>query len=762
MKTFISRLSLLICLLAGINGQAQVFSFSVAPTVCFSNSWPASGNNSVAATVIVPSPGATSYSWTAISGGNSASITPLSGSNGTAATISFSACGAYTISCIPFAGASPMGNMISGTINVICPSWLTATTPNFSICPGSQLLLSASGGTTYSWYQPGVGPFGSSVLVGSGSPAVVTPTNPSSGANVFVVVATNTLGCIAQASVLTTFAWPGTPNSVSGVANPLQACPGGNFTLSASGSTSGYTWMPGSIVSSTATVFTPAASGCYTVFGQAGNNCLGSATTCFSIVPLPNLSISASPNGNTICSGSGVTLTASGATSYTWYPGGFQGATINGAPLNANTCFTLAGANAAGCTASTSTCFTVNPLPNLTLSAAISTVCQGSSTQLAATGALTYTWSNGVNTGINSVLPLANTCYSVAGTNAFGCTSTTVGCVFVNTGCSDVWPGDANNDGIVDNTDVFEIGLAFSNTGTARVPGGNAYVSQYATNWPGLVSSGKNQCHADCDGDGSVNNNDTLAIFNNYSLTHTFKPVAATSAVQDIDIATGQQAVSGGQWNKADIFSNISGGFYGLAFDINFDNSLLVSDSAYLVYTPSFLNAASQNVNFRKTVFINGKLYTASVRTSGADVSGTGKIGELWFKVKTGIADNTPLNLSISGAKKITKNGSSSSITSGSAVLPIVNGLATGIHSHATLKTTTSLYPNPASSCITLQSGRAADVSYTVFDVTGRKVMQGSFTAAKTIDLADYAAGTYIIRFVSGAETAHMKFVIEK
>jgi hypothetical protein len=595
MKKVVTYLFLLTALFCYNSSTAQVFTIWV-PNVCYNGAAPAT--NTTNAQVTVPSPGATSYSWAAMSAnGGASNISQLNGVNGTNVAITFTSCGAYTVTCLAYIGATVVDTRISN-IQVFC-----------------------------------IGP--------------------------------------------------------------------------------------------------------------------------------PSLTISAVPNSS-ICAGSGYTLSASGAISYTWLPGMFATASVVAYPLS-NTCFTVIGANPMGCTSSTVTCVTVAPTPTLVVTGS-SSVCLGTSAMLSASGALTYSWSTGVTGPTISVIPLVSTCYSVAGTNANGCTATAVGCITVDPTCSDVWPGDANSDGIVNNTDVFEIGLAFSNTGPLRNPGGNAYTSQFANNWVGTVSSGKNQCHADCNGDGTINNGDTLAIFNNYLLTHTFKPSASTSNA-DITIVANQAAVNGGTWGIADILlgsaNNPVNSVYGVAYDINFDNSLLVTDSVYLVYTASFLNASNQNVTFRKKVFNNGKLYTTSVRTNGANVNGNGKIGELWFKVKTGLPDNTLLNFSVSDAKMINAGGTLASLTSGSSSVTVIN-IPTGIKTETGFKNTINLYPNPASSRLTIQSTTSEKISYSVFDVTGRILMEGSFTNSKTISLAECAAGAYLIRFESSTGTAYKKLVIDK
>ncbi len=66
---------------------------------------------------------------------------------------------------------------------------------------------------------------------------------------------------------------------------------------------------------------------------------------------------------------------------------------------------------------------TVNPLP--TINAGVDqALCDGTTTQVSASGAATYTWSNGVTDGATFTAPVGTTTYDVTGTDANGCVNT--------------------------------------------------------------------------------------------------------------------------------------------------------------------------------------------------------------------------------------------------------------------------------------------------------------------------------------------------
>lgn len=396
--------------------------------------------------------------------------------------------------------------------------------------------------------------------------------------------------------------------------------------------------------------------------------------------------------------------------------------------------------------------------------AGTNSVCLGSSANFTASGATNYSWPNSVaNTATLNVMPAGNTVLSVLGYDINGCHTSGSHILNVNPNCANVWPGDANSDGLVDNTDVFELGLWNNATGTARSPTSNAFTSQYASTWTGTVSTGKNRCHADCNGDGIINANDNTAISANFSSTHAFKNSETTVSNPDVRLYSDQTLYSAGVWNKVDVLigdssANSNQLLYGIAFDIDYDASFIETDSVYIVHTPSFLNAANQNINFGKTIFGNSKLYAATVRVDGNNVSGNGKIAEFYFKLKFNAPTNSILNLSVSTIKTINNSAISNTLSGGNFSLGIDEN-ALGINRNELFKNNVGFYPNPSSNYITFTNATSKKITYTVYDIIGRKILTGEFTDSKNIDISAYASGTYMIKFESDKNSFYKKLV---
>lgn len=72
------------------------------------------------------------------------------------------------------------------------------------------------------------------------------------------------------------------------------------------------------------------------------------------------------------------------------------------------------------------------------------------------------------------------------------------------------------------------------------------------------------------------------------------------------------------------------------------------------------------------------------------------------------------------------------------------------------------LYPNPSLGEITLQAIGENKINYTIYDILGRTLMNGTFTDTKTIDLSSYANGTYLVRFEVGSAINYQKVILDK
>jgi PKD repeat protein len=155
---------------------------------------------------------------------------------------------------------------------------------------------------------------------------------------------------------------------------------------------------------------------------------------------LPSATFTAS--ATTVCAGTPVSFTSTSTnapTTWSWtFPSGTPATatTQNVASVVWNTAGTYTvthtATNGSG-TGTTTQVITVNANPTVAATASNTTLCNGSSTTLTATGASTYAWMPGSLSGSPvTVTPTSTTTYTVTGTAANGCTGTGTRTITVN------------------------------------------------------------------------------------------------------------------------------------------------------------------------------------------------------------------------------------------------------------------------------------------------------------------------------------------
>lgn len=194
-------------------------------------------------------------------------------------------------------------------------------------------------------------------------------------------------------------------------ASATTVCAGTPVTFTASGAAS-YNWACGS---SSVCTYTPSSTTTYTFIGSNAG-CTSSATITVNTNPIPN--INASATNTDLCSPSitSSTLSATGATTYTWNPGGLTGSSVVVTPTITTT-YTITG-TAAGCSSSNTITIGYFTTPTVGVSVSTPTSCAGDAVTFTASGATTYTWSNnGFTSAVVVYSPVVSTTYTVWGYN---------------------------------------------------------------------------------------------------------------------------------------------------------------------------------------------------------------------------------------------------------------------------------------------------------------------------------------------------------
>jgi hypothetical protein len=195
-------------------------------------------------------------------------------------------------------------------------------------------------------------------------------------------------------------------------------CPGVPVIISASGA-AGFIWNTGATTNTIAA--NPLVTTIYTVTAVPGS-CAPSKTVVVTVNPFPLISV----NNQAACVNTTITITGSGANSYTWSTGSLNASTsLN---LLATTVLTVTGFNSSVCFTNKVFTVTANPEPTVSLNANYLScaVCSDgtvSANVIGGAAPYTYTWLPN-NLNAQQLLNVTAGTYTVVVADAFGCVGT--------------------------------------------------------------------------------------------------------------------------------------------------------------------------------------------------------------------------------------------------------------------------------------------------------------------------------------------------
>lgn len=217
-----------------------------------------------------------------------------------------------------------------------------------TICSGDEVNITATGADTYTW---NTGDIGSSVF------------NTPLASAIYTVTGTNNLtGCSSSVTQYITVL--PSPFVVAYGSKPA-ICAGESVVLAATGNASSYMWS--NLQTAQSINVTPVATTVYTVTGTNSHGC--SAISVYTVIvnTLPNITVTSSDPDNTICQGDQITLSGSGANTYSWSTTtSFVSGPVAVVNPGVNTTYTVTGVDVNGCKNNTIYALTVNICEGIT------------------------------------------------------------------------------------------------------------------------------------------------------------------------------------------------------------------------------------------------------------------------------------------------------------------------------------------------------------------------------------------------------------
>ena len=374
----------------GTNSLGCVNSTTVGVTItppCISVSSTSITCSNLGTATVVSNGGIGPFSYTWMPTGQTSSVaTGLTPGTYTLTVFDFGNNFSYTATTV-FNSLIPLTGNLNNSSNISCFGAATGTANVTSIAGGS-------GAQNYLWFNS--------------STSYTTPFVNTLSAGVWSVAVTDALtGCqifqtffISQPPAMNLTMSSNSPTGCAGTSIGLSGVnSGGTPHLLGPGYT--YTWTGGPAAASNTVSQALAGTYIYTLSSKDSLNCLISNTLSLDFIPNPTLSIA----NTSICPLTVGTLTALGATSYTW-ANSTTGATFTNNPLSSSS-YSVIGSTL-GCTASASGSIVLLPLPSAFFSSN-SPVCNGQNLQLNGSGGASYAWAGPLGFTSNIINPTVNT-----------------------------------------------------------------------------------------------------------------------------------------------------------------------------------------------------------------------------------------------------------------------------------------------------------------------------------------------------------------
>jgi hypothetical protein len=341
-----------------------------------------------------------------------------------------------------------------------------------------------------------------------------------------------------------------------------------------------------------------------------------------------------------------------------------------------------------------------------------------------------------------------------------------------------VWPGDANNDGVVNNIDLLYVGKAFNTQGNVRTGATPQWLEQTVTAWSSVLPDSTNYAYSDCDGNGFIDTSDADVIRLNYGQAHavpTDSFISGDSTNPALYLAYSPATGQPGQpfeilITLGDPNARIDS-FFGIAFTLNYDTTLI---EARTPIHAEFNSRWAADPNNGDPLFIvkdrrdDGKLDIAislkgmSGGLSTPNAAGYGNIASLSFIIEDNLIGKTAINhdfmFSFDRVRMVDRQLSQYPVYAKTDTFTV---LATGIQPRQQ-EPRIDVYPNPAEDHITIHAPGLSIQEAVLYDMLGKviKVIPGT-PNDMLLEVNNLSKGLYILQIKTDKGTVTKKISVK-
>lgn len=297
-----------------------------------------------------------------------------------------------------------------------------------------------------------------------------------------------------------------------------------------------------------------------------------------------------------------------------------------------------------------------------------------------------------------------------------------------------VWPGDADNNGVADITDVLSIGVAYGSQGNGRPNATQVWAPQTGVPWGLTFDSGVDFIHADGDGDGSVTSADIQPVLSNFGETHQKR---SSLNANGVPLCLEYPDSAGpGDTIRVDIYvgdvAAPAADAHGFAIVLGYDRGIIDSSTISTALRSEWLGSNLLDVSNSEN-----KFHWAISRTDQQDTLTFGRMGGVDMIMIDDLAKTVPIVITVEEALLMDETGKISSVSVGNcnAAARLLNGL--------------DIYPNPAMERVTIGWEDYEVDEIEIYGPSGQlKTRCEGMSGQSTLDLdtEGFAPGIYIVR----------------
>ncbi|MBK6611459.1 MAG: T9SS type A sorting domain-containing protein [Sphingobacteriales bacterium] len=331
--------------------------------------------------------------------------------------------------------------------------------------------------------------------------------------------------------------------------------------------------------------------------------------------------------------------------------------------------------------------------------------------------------------------------------------------------CDDaVWPGDTDDNGEVNMEDLLNIGIGYGTSDIARNDNTIDWYGHPYSLWTNQFDGEVNYAHADCNGSGTIDDADTVAVAANYGKIHAKGSQSLVGTPLFVQLPT-EPILEGSDIDMPIILGTQSqplDEIYGLVFTVNYDATLLKEGTLTLDINPSWLGNNTDRLHLWRNEFNNGQFQVGIVGKNQLNRSGYGQIAKAHAVIIDNIAgkgSNVPFAIKITDVKAIKLDGSVIEVAGEETAVDILSGVADP-NNPENASATINITPNPANNFVTIKAsdGQALQ-SATIYNAVGQQVLHQQGNKAQIIfELKNLAEGIYYV----GVQTSNGSKTFQK